>query len=182
MQVHLGGTAIQLVPLTWPFFFFFSFLTLSFQVSPTSEVKTDSGTFQTTELEPRPCIQSNASAATTEDWRWRKGWLQPLMISSNWSNVTKFFLFLSKTDNLPRLCLSDGNGHWARSTAKAITGRYQHQPCSTGRRVQRLHGVPLPARPARFLPTCTTRQPWTNHLPSLRNQERSLNDRKKRLK
>lgn len=72
LKVHwllwLRGTANNLEPLMW------LYPKLSFQVSPTSEVKTDSGTFQTTELEPQRCFQSSASAATKEDWHWRKGW------------------------------------------------------------------------------------------------------------
>lgn len=79
-------------------------------------------------------------------------------------------------------CVADGSGHWARSAAKVIREQYRHRRCSTGHRAQRLHGVRLPALPVRFLPMCTTRQPWTNHLPSLRNQERSPKERKKRLK
>lgn len=75
LKVHwllwLTGTAIHLKPLIW------HYPQLSFQVSPTSEVKTDSGTFPMTELEPQQCIQSNASAAMKEDWHWRKGQCTP---------------------------------------------------------------------------------------------------------
>lgn len=178
MKVHwlfwLKGSAIQLEPLMW------HYPKLSFQVSRTSEVRTDSGTFQTNALEPQRCIQSNASAATTEDWHWKKGECSLQMSYT--------FVHIHQRQNEYQWlmtycpCVADGSGHWARSAAKVNREQYQHQQCSTGHRAQRLHGVRLPARPVRSLPMCTTRQLWTNHLPSLRNQERSPKERKKRLK
>lgn len=48
------------------------------QVSLISEAKTDTDIWHTTGLEPKRCIQSNASAATREVWLWRKGWLSCL--------------------------------------------------------------------------------------------------------
>lgn len=158
------------------------------QVSLISEAKTDTDIWHTTGLEPKQCIQSNASAATREVWLWRKGWLSCLTFLRTFS-FDRFNLLNAnsvkkkKKDSneglkLFQIIVSDESERWA----EAGWPREQPQQCSAASRVQHKPWVQHPAPPALCPPMCTTHQSWMNPLPSSRNPEKKLKAQRKRIK
>lgn len=162
-----------------------------FQVSLTSGAKTDTDTWQMTDLESQRLIQWNASAATREALLWRKGLSNSCTrVSSdnsrlncdrsNMNSVKEMWHFLIISH------VSGESVRWAGAVVERPREQHQHQHqhrrCLTGLRAPRPPGVQHQAPPALCPPMCTTHQSWMNHSPSSRNQEKTLRTQRRRLK